>query len=41
VRDDLPAGKHRITMTTPDGQGSEVSASVWIKVLGDPTDKVA
>ncbi|HET7112502.1 MAG TPA: hypothetical protein VFI57_02610 [Pyrinomonadaceae bacterium] len=41
VRDDLPAGRHCITMRTPDGQGSEASASVWIKVLENPTDKVA
>jgi hypothetical protein len=41
VRDDLPPGKHLITMRTPDGQGSETSASVWIKVMSDPTDKIA
>ena len=40
VRDDLPAGKHLITMRTPDGQGSEASASVWIKVIGDPSDRL-
>ena len=40
VRDDLPPGKHAITMRTPDGQGGEASATVWIKVIGEPTDKL-
>jgi hypothetical protein len=37
VRDDLPLGRHRITLTTPDGQAGthcgEASASVWIKIV--------
>jgi hypothetical protein len=33
VRDDLPPGSHRITLSTPDGQGGETSVSVWIKVV--------
>jgi hypothetical protein len=32
TRDDLRAGTHRITLSVPDGQGGESTASVWIRI---------
>jgi hypothetical protein len=38
VRDDLAVGTHRIVLTTPNGNGGEATASIWITVEPAPAD---
>ena len=38
VRDDLRPGRHRITLTLPDGAHREASASVWVRILDQDTE---
>ena len=38
VRDDLRPGRHRVTLTLPDGAHGEASASVWIRILDQDTE---